>query len=369
MKIISFYLPQFHTIPENDEWWGKGFTEWVNVKNGKPLFKGHEQPTVPLNNNYYNLLDDNVKKWQIELAKKAGIYGFCFYHYWFDGHLMLEKPVEQYLANKNLDFPYCLCWANPSWTKVWAGKGSEVLIDQKYGDELDWEKHFQYLLQYFKDGRYIKEDGCPVFVIYDPTLIPNIKEYTLFLRKRIKEEGFAGIKLVYQYYVTPENDKRIRKNFDYCIEFQPVYGMTKMESGGGTNVLKKINNTIDSLFGIRLSDLQKKLRVTDYDDLWNTILDMQPIDEKSLPGAFVNWDNTPRRGRSGRVVLGGTPEKFYKYMVKQINHAKNKYNTDYLFVTAWNEWSEGAYLEPDERNGTGYLDAIKKALDDCGEYK
>lgn len=362
MKIISFYLPQFHAIPENDEWWGEGFTEWINVKKGTPLFKGHNQPVIPQNNNYYNLLDDEVKKWQIDLAKKSGIYGFCFYHYWFAGHLMLEKPIEQFLSNKTLNFPFCLCWANPAWTKVWAGKGSEVLIDQDYGNETEWEEHFQYLLQFFKDSRYIKEDGSPLFVIYEPAPMPRLEDYTSFLRKRSKEVGFPGIKLAYQYYVTPEEEKRIRPIFDYCIEFQPVYGMTKMESGGGTNILKKINNAFDSVFGVRLSDLRMKLRITDYDDLWNTILDMQPVDNKSLPGAFVNWDNTPRRGIAGRVVKGGTPEKFQKYMRKQIQNAQEKYHTEYLFVTAWNEWSEGAYLEPDEMNGTGYLNAIHKAL-------
>lgn len=367
MKIISFYLPQFHAIPENDEWWGEGFTEWVNVKNGKPLFKEHYQPVEPLNNNYYNLLDDNVKKWQIELAKNAGIYGFCFYHYWFDGHLMLEKPIEQYLENKNLDFPFCLCWANPPWTKVWAGKGSEVLIGQNYGNEPEWETHFQYLLPYFKDERYIKEDGCPLLVIYEPATMTRLEEFVSFLRKRIIEEGFNGIKLAYQYYVTPEVDKKIRPIFDYCIEFQPVYGLTKLESGEGTDILKKINSKIDNVFGIRLSDLRKKLRITNYDTLWKTIIDTKPLDKKSLPGAFVNWDNTPRRGSSGRVVLGGNPEKFQNYMVKQIKNAKEEYCTEYLFVTAWNEWSEGSYLEPDKKNGAGYLDAIKNALKCCGE--
>ena len=162
MKIIAFYLPQYHEIPENNKWWGKGFTEWVNVKKAHPLFEGHYQPRVPLNKNYYNLLDEEVQKWQVSLAKKYGIYGFCFYHYWFDGHLLLEKPVEQWLKNRDLDLPFCICWANENWTQAWVSKESTVLIAQKYGDKEMWRRHFEYLLPYFKDTRYIKENGRPL---------------------------------------------------------------------------------------------------------------------------------------------------------------------------------------------------------------
>ncbi len=367
MKLISFYLPQYHAIPENDKWWGEGFTEWENVRKGKPLFPGHSQPVIPQNNNYYNLLDDDVKEWQISLAKDAGLYGFCFYHYWFGGHLMLEKPIEQFLSNKKLDFHFNLCWANPPWTKVWAGKGSEILIDQDYGDETQWEAHFQYLLPFFKDDRYIKENGCPLYVIYEPISIPNLENHISYLRRRCKEEGFPDIKLAYQYYVDSNQDAKLRQIFDYCIEFQPVYGMTKMESKPVNTVLKKINNLLDSKFGIRLSDYRHKVRITDYDELWKTILSMTPKDNKSLPGAFVKWDNTPRRGDSGRVVTGATPDKFEKYMEAQIKRTREIYKTEYLFITAWNEWSEGSYLEPDEEYGKSYLMAIRNALNNVEE--
>ena len=159
MKIIAFYLPQFHNIPENDEWWGDGFTEWTNVKKAKPLYEGHMQPRVPLGGNYYNLLDDNVKIWQADLAKKYGVYGFCYYHYWFNGKMLLEKPMEQMLANKEVDIPFCICWANEPWTKAWVGDERKLLIAQEYGQEEEWKQHFMYLLPFFKDERYITKNG------------------------------------------------------------------------------------------------------------------------------------------------------------------------------------------------------------------
>ena len=159
MKIIAFYLPQFHEIPENNEWWGKGFTEWVNVKKAQKLFDGHNQPREPLNDNYYDLKDNSVMDWQISIAKKYGVYGFCFYHYWFNGHLLLQKPVEAFLSNKKQDMPFCICWANEHWTNAWVSKANKVLIEQEYGKEEDWKEHFDYLLPFFKDDRYIKNNG------------------------------------------------------------------------------------------------------------------------------------------------------------------------------------------------------------------
>lgn len=367
MKIIPFYLPQYHSIPENDEWWGEGFTEWTNVKKAQPLFAGHDQPKIPLNNNYYNLLDDNVKKWQIDIAKENGIYGFCFYHYWFDGHLLLEKPIEQYLNNQELNFPFCLCWANPDWTKIWAGKGSEVLIGQNYENKEDWEKHFQYLLPFFKDERYIKEDGMPLFVIYSPEEIPNIEEIVSFLRKRIKEEGFPGIKLFYQYYVSPEKEEKIKDLFDYKIRFQPVHALHELEDngkkGGMIKAMHVAENVVKKITGISMSDYLLNVRKTSYDDVWKKIIDYDPVDEKDVAGAFVNWDNTPRRGNSGRITIGATPQKFENYMTQLFSKVEKSYSSDYVFVTAWNEWSEGSYLEPDTLNAIKYLEAIRRALE------
>ena len=368
-KVIAFYLPQFHPIPENDEWWGKGFTEWVNVRNAKPLYLGHSQPKIPLNGNYYNLLSDKTKEWQIKIAKEHGVYGFCFYHYWFNGKLMLEKPLEQFLNNKSLDFNFCLCWANPSWTKIWAGKGSEVLIHQKYGDEKQWSKHLEYLLPYFKDDRYIKEDGCPVFVIYSPTEIPCLSKMIAFIRKRMIDEGFPGIKIMYQYYVSRKEEKKILPLFDYSIRFQPVYALNQLESRGLhgllLNIVKKGNTLFKRIFKKTPSDRLLRLRKSDYDELWCNILKSNYTNKKYIPCAFVAWDNTPRRGNAGRIVTNSSPEKFKKYFKQLIEKSEADCKHDYIFVTAWNEWSEGSYLEPDSENEYKYLEALKEAIEDA----
>ena len=180
-RVLAYYLPQFHPIPENDEWWGKGFTEWVNVKKAKPLFPGHQQPVVPLEDNYYNLLSPETIGWQIELAKKYGIYGFCFYHYWFDGHMLLEKPMEIMRNDSSLNIPYCICWANENWTNAWNAEGDvKTLIQQTYGNRDEWERHFNYLLQFFQDPNYMLEDNKPFFIIYRPEIIPKLRQMLVY---------------------------------------------------------------------------------------------------------------------------------------------------------------------------------------------
>lgn len=199
MKTIAFYLPQYHTIPENDVWWGKDFTEWTNLKKSTALFDGHYQPRIPENRNYYNLLDDTVKQWQIDLAKKYGIYGFCFYHYWFKGgKKLLERPIEQFLENKSLKMPFCLCWANEPWTRAWDGKTKEVIMPQEYGTEQEWREHFQYLLPFLKDERYIYVDGKPLLVFYKPELIENLKAMIDIWKEMALTAGLPGLTFVVQ---------------------------------------------------------------------------------------------------------------------------------------------------------------------------
>jgi len=372
MKVIAFYLPQFHAIPENDEWWGKGFTEWVNVKKATPLFSGHYQPRVPLNQNYYNLLDDEVKQWQVNLAKEYGIYGFCFYHYWFDGHKLLEKPIEQYLDNANLDLPFCLCWANENWTQAWVSKESTVLIAQKYGGKEQWKEHFEYLLPYMKDKRYICNEGRPLLIIYRPEIIDCLNEMLDYWQELAQLNGIPGIDFAYQHVAWDRMKNKDDSRFSYNIEYQPQYAI--YDSGKERwKVLKHIRRELLRILEMKLNiDLRSK-RVggvikKSYDEVWEYVLRREPESDKNIPGAFVDWDNTPRKGEKGSVWFGASPEKFARYMSKQIQRARKIYKKDFLFLFAWNEWAEGGYIEPDEKFGYGYLEALKKALLENGEF-
>ena len=365
MDVFAFYLPQYHSTKENDEWWGKDFTEWVNIKNAKPLYKNHYQPRKPLNNNYYNLLDINTMKWQGKIAKKAGITGFCVYHYWFEGKQLLQKPMDILLKNKTIDFPFFFCWANESWTSAWAtSKGKpRVLMLQTYGDISKWEQHFQYLLPFFKDERYIKRNNKPLFVIYRPERISCLNDMLDFFNMRAKEEGFDGLCFISQqveYLLTGGDNPR----FSYRIEYQPCYADYNITSPIRRSV-NKLEDKILQLLNERISVATPKikgLRLVSYDRLWLDIIKHKPIDDKVVPGAFVGWDNTPRYGRNGYVIQGGNPQKFYQYLKLLIKKTKFEYKKDMIFVFAWNEWTEGGYLEPDEKYRFGYLNAIRKAL-------
>lgn len=381
MKIIAYYLPQFHNIPENDKWWGKGFTEWVNVKNAKPQYKGHKQPRIPLNNNYYNLLEDDIKIWQAKIAKKYGIYGFCYYHYWFNGKLLLEKPMEQMLNNKKVDIPFCICWANEEWSKAWVGQSNKVLIPQVYGNKKNWEEHFMYLLPFLKDSRYIRINNKPLFVIYRPSVIPCLKEMLNYWKELAIKNGLEGLYFAFQTGDSDWNNLEEATLFDYDIEFQPSYARHEMFSNkkGIINYLKKIRRSmaikIEKKWGIDILRLgEHKFRkitntqIISYDKTWETIINSKPVRENSIPGAFVRWDNTPRHGKRGFIYKGENPEKFRKYLSEQIKHAKKDYKKDFIFMYAWNEWAEGGYLEPDEEYKYGYLESIKEALIENNEF-
>lgn len=382
LKVIAFYLPQFHEIEENDKWWGSGFTEWVNVRKSTPLFDGHEQPRLPYEGNYYNLLDDDVKLWQATLAKQYGVYGFCYYHYWFNGKLLLEKPMEQMLANKAIDMPFCICWANEAWTRAWVG-GSETLVPQHYGGEKEWEDHFDYLLPFLKDERYITEDGMPLVVIYRPEVIGCLKEMLAHWRYLARQAGLPGLKIAYQQVTADTTPGFSSQAFDYSIEFQPAYAMVFGDANKPWvkktrfwGVLRSAKRLCHNLFervtgedlGRRAIERQGKLQTIDYDSIWDDILSMSPTSSKSLPGCYVGWDNTPRYGIKGMVHVGATPEKFRGYMSRMIRRSKEDYGSEYLFLTAWNEWAEGCIMEPDNIHGYAYLEALKGALEDCGEY-
>lgn len=370
MRVIAFYLPQFHRTPENDEWWGEGFTEWSNIRSAKPLYEGHYQPRVPKDGRYYDLLDENVMEWQAGLAKKYGVYGFCVYHYWSVQGMLLNRPMENYLGNKNLTLPFCFCWANETWTNQWACVSSRprVLWSQEYGDEAEWKRHFEYLLPFFKDERYIREQGKPLLVIYRPERIPRLGDMLRYLDALAVESGFSGLAFASQqreFYMGQQDDGM----FTYKIEYQPNFG----EYDSVSPMRHRIDGLKDGIIRwveghtpFAVPKVRGLVRM-DYDTVWESVLKRMPSDERSVPGAFVDWDNTPRYGGKGKVYDGANPDKFYQYFKRQIIHAKRDYGKDLVFLFAWNEWSEGGYLEPDERWGTGYLEALRRALEETGE--
>lgn len=369
MKTIAFYLPQFHCIPENDKWWGTGFTEWVNVKKAKQLYKGHYQPRVPLNDNYYNLLDIDTMCWQVDLAKSYGLYGFCFYHYWFSGKRLLEKPVEMYLAHKELDLPFCICWANENWTDGWAAKTPRILIGQEEGDQIKWKEHFEYWIPFFKDERYIRKDGKPILVIYKPDLFPHMSDMLDYWDYLAMQNGLPGLIFISQLF--PRNMDETR--FDYVIEYQPTctyVEITRPKNRYVKNIKEVIKKVAQQYCSLDLEGLKlQKLQRYDYDEIWKKILMRPVISEKCIPGAFVDWDNTARKSERGYVIEGATPKKFYHFFKQQIINAKTNYKKDMIFLFAWNEWAESGYLEPDAKFRYGYLESMKRALEETGEIE
>lgn len=386
VKPIAFYLPQYHAIPENDREWGAGFTEWVNVKKAKPLFESHNQPRVPLNDNYYNLLDDSTKIWQSELAQKYGIFGFCYYHYWFkNGKRLLEKPAEQMLANKKVSIPFCFCWANENWARNWDGGYANVFVEQDYGNKDDWEQHFDYLLPFFKDERYITFKGMPVFLIYRPELIDNLEEMLSVFRNRAIKNGFPGLCIISQFpewFFLPESDETL---FDYQIEFEPLFSRYYSRFGGVQLRLKKPYMLLESVhkglgelllsaargaYGLvkTAKSNTNHLTTLSYERTMQVALSLNDDSERLLRGIFCGWDNTPRKGVRGAVYEGSNPETFKKFFKKLLPIVSRR-SPHVLFITAWNEWGEGAYLEPDKTYGLGYLKAIKEGLDEFESAK
>ncbi|MGL5229803.1 MAG: glycosyltransferase WbsX family protein [Cetobacterium sp.] len=346
-KLIAFYLPQFHRVKENDEWWGEGFTEWTNVKRSKPLYKNHNQPRIPLDNNYYDLSKKETLVEQAKLAKENNVFGFCFYHYYFNGKKLLEKPAEILLNNNDIDINYCFSWANEPWTRSWDGKTKDILMAQNYGELEDWKKHFEYLLPFFKDNRYIKKNNKPVFLIYRTNNIPNCEKMIDYWEKLSIESGFDGIYLIEtlnSFQKTP-----ILESSKAVVEFEPMLTMRHY-----LNPLTQIKRLIRKKIGM--------LDIVNYDEVWQKIIsrDNNYSKERCL-GAFVGWDNTPRKGKKGLIIEGSTPEKFGKYLKKQIQ----KNTSEFLFINAWNEWAEGTYLEKDTKNNKFFLKEVKEVNSSC----
>lgn len=349
MKVLSFYLPQFHEIPENNDAWGNGFTEWTNVKKAKPLFYGHNQPRIPLNNNYYNLLNKRTMKWQSELASSYGIDGFCFYHYWFHGRLVLEKPVELLRKMPELNIHFCFAWANEPWTKTWHGAGGqkEILIPQTYGKEEEWEKHYQYFSIYFKDDRYIKEDNRPMVLIYKLSHIPYYNDMIRYWNKRAMDDGFSGIFLLSMN--TGQNQVSASKWVNGTVDFEPNNTKSKMLIEPIKKI--KINKSKNCLWN------RFATKTISYSKINNKMLSILH-GQNAFRTVFVDYDDTPRRKENGIVTIGSKPYKFRRFLEKNLLLSKQEGN-NYIFMNAWNEWGEGNYLEPDNKNGYCYLKSVR----------
>ncbi len=353
-KMLAFYLPQFHTIPENDKWWGDGFTEWTNTRKAVPLFNGHYQPKIPLDENYYDLADVTVMEKQAELAKKYGLYGFCYYHYWFkNGKKLLEKPIENMLKDEKVNIPFCLCWANENWSRNWDGGNREILMEQDYGGEKEWKTHLDYLMNFFSDDRYITYDGKPILLLYKPEEMPKLNEMIDFWQDEVKKRNFPGLCIIRQHPKSMIDESFDDSRLDYSIKFQPS---TQWFFGKNSKQECLINRKLSAL---KTKLTKKKPLIVSYDETWDAILNEQPFEDKLISGAFVSWDNTARR-KDGAVFEGSSPEKFEKYM-KLL--CEKKTGMDCIFINAWNEWAEGAYLEPDEKYGYRYLEALRHVVD------
>lgn len=345
VKPICFYLPQFHPIPENDEWWGKGFTEWTNVKPAKPQFEGHYQPRIPHDDiGYYSLLDRETQAKQIELAKQYGIGGFCYYLYWFSGHRLLETPLDNMLADPSLDFPFCVCWANENWSRRWDGLDHDLLMVQNYSEEDDIE-FIKNIAKYLKDSRYIKIDGKPMLLIYRPNLFPDMKKTVKRWRDWCKQNGVGDIYLVYpQSFETVDPSEY---DFDAACEFPP-------NNSQPPKIIDQVECLSDDFEGM-IFDWRVFLERSDN-------YDKKPY--KFFRSATPSWDNTARKKNKGMIFHNSCPKLFTKNLVNAFSEtirANDNSDERLVFINAWNEWAEGAYLEPDQRYGYAWLQAVKDA--------
>lgn len=353
MKIITMYLPQFYENEQNSRWWGEGYTDWVAAKEAEKYFETHNQPRIPLNCNYYNLLERETMQWQAALMKEYGIYGQCFYHYWFkDGKMALEKPAENLLQWQEIDMPFCFSWANQSWITSWSkrdnsitwsrkyetreGAKKGVLMEQQYGDKRQWKEHFEYLLPFFKDSRYIKKDGRPVFMFYQPDDIGQLEEMIQTWNELANANGIPNL-----YIINGNTNKK----------------------GSADALYKHITSSLVPEYTYVRKD---GVRCVEYDDVWKYILQQGKFTGKgTIIGGMIDFDTTPRKGKEGIVTLNCDSQK-YNFYLKRLLKLNEELGNEYTFINAWNEWGEGMYLEPDQKNGYAFLEATKNALE---EYK
>lgn len=381
LRPIAIHLPQFHPIPENDEWWGKGFTEWTNVTKAKPLFEGHYQPQLPSDLGFYDLRLAESRLAQEKLAKEYGIYGFCYYHYWFNGKLLLEKPLEEKLKNSKEDLPFMLCWANENWTRVWDGGDQNILMQQDYGNTEDHIKHIQYLIPFFKDKRYITINGKVIFSVYRTTNIPDFDTVALLWKKEALKHG---VELYIARIESFGEDKAeyTTLNIDASIEFQPHSGIktisdiqsekTKIEKQNFRSLRDEISaKTIKQSFKHwqrklvpnRNTDSQPSGKIIDYEDFITADIEYHKTKQQThkvyncvCPG----FDNSARKSKNYFILKNSTPTLFKKWLQEKVQlFTPYSEEENLFFINAWNEWAEGNYLEPSRKWGRAYLEVIK----------
>ncbi len=361
-KVIAFYLPQYYPTDTNNKWYGEGFTEWTNVAKAKPLFKNHYQPKIPANLGFYDLRYPEIREKQSELAKEAGIYGFCYYHYWFgNGKMELEIPFKEVLKSKRPDFPFCLCWANQSWySKFWNNDiecAPQLIVEQKYDDNEWIEKHFFSLLDAFKDERYIKIDNKPLFMIYRLNEYPEVGNFIKIWRKLAIDNGFNGM-----YFVAQATTDIQINNYLQVVDGGGVDSVNVvrkddyLKTWKYSNIFSKLKNKAIRLFGGAPYHY-------DYSEIYRYFVNKK-VDsrENVFPTLVPNWDHSPRSGKRASIFHNSTPENFEKHLIDVLKTTSEKTGENIIFLKSWNEWGEGNYIEPDLKYGKGYLEILKKHL-------
>lgn len=352
-KVLAIHLPQFHPFPENDEWWGKGFTEWTNVTSAEKLFPGHEQPHLPADLGFYDLRLEESRIAQAEMAKAFGIDGFCFYHYWFDGKRLMTEPIDAMLESKKPDFPFCYFWANETWSRRWEGDESKVLMDQKYSFEDD-RAHAEWLVNSFKDERYIKINNRPLFLIYKPFDLPDPKRTFAIFEEVCKANGVEK-----PYFVASNSHNGdinpYELGFDMAIHFEARQSLLSEFWTTGPTPKKLIRNLLQGIFSA-------SLKVYDYKQYKERVQKFK-IKYKGFPCVLVGFDNTARKKKNAVVIRNQNVGDFKESLIDAKNDVKDFPEEEQIvFINAWNEWAEGNHLEPCQRHGTKFLEAVKEVF-------
>ncbi len=359
IRAIAFYLPQYHPIPENDAWWGKGFTEWTNVVKAAPAFKGHYQPHLPADLGFYDLRLSEAREAQAALAREYGIHGFCCYHYWFKGRRLLNRPMDEVLASGKPDFPFCFCWANENWTRRWDGCESEILLRQEYSAEDDIA-HFQALLPAFSDPRYIRVDGRPLFLVYRATRLPDPAATVSRWRMEAARGGLPGVYLCCVESFQDEHGIAAQAGFDAAVEFAPDWSCS----------LPAMRRTMLRRLARRLrlgTDAGLRHAIFDYRALATAMLAKPRPNYLRYPCVVASWDNHPRRREGATIYHGSTPTVYEQWLTEAIRAFSPPSPTENLvFLNAWNEWGEGSHLEPCQKWGRAYLEKTRRALEVTG---